>query len=235
MITLVGVGHVFELSEKVKEAVRSRRPAVVCLELDPARYHALMNPGEQRKAPLPYMLLARFQQKMASDFGTEAGDEMMAAASAAGEVGAKVALIDVNASGMFGTLWHRMPLRERFKLIFASMVGLVSSKETVETEMDSYEANDVQYLERVGEEFPTVKEVLIDGRNRHMASRIKALAAAHGDVLAVVGDGHVPGMLQELSPLEVEVIRLKDIRSGALPKPSGRSEYTTSFYIEGYQ
>ena len=116
MITLVGVGHVFDLSEKVKEAVRSRRPAVVCLELDPARYHALLNPGEQRKAPLPYMLLARFQQKMASDFGTEAGDEMMAAASAAGEIGAKVALIDVNASGMLGTLWRRMPLRERFKL-----------------------------------------------------------------------------------------------------------------------
>ncbi len=235
MITLVGVGHVFELSEKVKETVRARRPAVVCLELDPARYQALLHPGEPRKAPLPYMMLAKFQQKMASDFGTEAGDEMMAAASAAAEVGAKVALIDVNASGMLGTLWRRMPIRERFKLIFASMVGLVSSRETVEAEIDSYETNDLQYLEKVGEEFPTVKEVLIDERNRHMASRIRALAAAHGDVLAVVGDGHVPGMLQEFGSLEVEVIRLRDIRAGAIPEPSSRSEYTTSFWIGGDQ
>lgn len=235
MITLVGVGHVFELSEMIKEVVRTRHPAVVCLELDPARYHALLNPGEPRKAPLPYMMLAKFQQKMANDYGTEAGDEMMAAGDAATEIGARVALIDINAAGMLGTLWRRMPMRERFKLIFASLVGLVSSRETVETEIESYEANDVQYLEKVGEEFPTVKEVLIDGRNRHMASRIKALAAAHGDVLAVVGDGHVPGMLEELRPLEVEVIRLRDIRDGNLPEPAGRSEYTTSFWIGGHQ
>ena len=34
MITLVGVGHVFQLRQRIEALVRNRHPDLVCIELD---------------------------------------------------------------------------------------------------------------------------------------------------------------------------------------------------------
>jgi pheromone shutdown protein TraB len=135
MITLIGVGHVFAISDRVNEVIHSRRPDVVCLELDPIRYQSLLQKDDARRVPLQYSLLAMFQKRMADKFGSEVGDEMLAAASAARQVGARVALIDVDSSRMLAMLWKRMSVKEKLGLFFGALVGLVSSKETVEKEM----------------------------------------------------------------------------------------------------
>src|SRR4030043_947073 len=98
MITLIGVGHVFAISENVKEIIRSKRPEVVCLELDAARYNALVQKDHSRAVPLQYRLLAHFPKRMAGKVRTEVGDEMMAAAGAAQEVGARGARIHLHPS-----------------------------------------------------------------------------------------------------------------------------------------
>lgn len=230
MITLVGVGHVFAISDSVKEIIRSRRPEVVCLELDPARYQSLMHRDEPRSIPLQYRLLAYFQTRMAEKFETQVGDEMVAAVEAAGEVGAKVALIDMDAARVFGQLWRKMSLREKLSLFGGAFVGLFVSKEKVEEEMTRYEGNEAQYLDTLGKGFPTIKEVLIDDRNKHMAAMLRSLASQNASVLAVVGDGHVSGLLEQLKPLDAEAIRLKDLRGGkAQPSQTG-SEVSTSFW-----
>ena len=43
MITLLGVGHVFDLGASIRTAIQTRAPKVVALELDPARFAYLMN------------------------------------------------------------------------------------------------------------------------------------------------------------------------------------------------
>jgi len=232
MITLIGVGHVFAISENVKELIRSRRPEIVCLELDPARFNALVQKDSSRSVPLQYKLLAYFQKRMATKFGSEVGDEMMAAVSAAQEIGAKVALIDMDAATVFARLWRRMSFREKLHLFGGAFAGLFMSKETVEREMEQYEQHGEQYLEKLGDGFPAVKEVLIDDRNKHMAQRLSALASQHVGIVAVVGDGHVPGLLEGLKPLEVEAIRLKDVRSPP-KREEAAAEYTSSYYVNG--
>jgi len=230
MITLIGVGHVFAIADSVKEVIRSKRPEVVCLELDPARYEALLHKDEERSVPLQYRLLAYFQTRMADKFGSQVGDEMLAAAEAAGEVGAKVALIDMDAAGVFAQLWRRMSFREKLGLFGGALMGLFASKERVEEEMTRYEGNEAQYIDTLGEGFPTIKEVLIDDRNRHMSDTLKSLAAEHPNIVAVVGDGHVPGLMEQLKSVGAEAIRLKDLRSSkGQTSPSG-SEVTTSFW-----
>ena len=229
MITLIGVGHVFAISENVKELIRSRRPGIVCLELDPARFNALVQKDTSKSVPIQYKLLAYFQKRMASKFGSEVGDEMMAAVSAAQEIGAKVALIDMDAAAVFARLWRRMSFREKLHLFGGAFVGLFMSKETVEREMERYEKHDEQYIEKIGDGFPAIKEVLIDDRNKFMAQKISSLSMQHGSIVAVVGDGHVPGLIEGLKPLEVEVIRLKDVRAPPKP-PEPAAEFTTSFY-----
>jgi len=231
MITLVGVGHVFAISENVKQLIRSRRPEVVCLELDPRRYSALMNRDESRAVPIQYRLLAIFQKRMADKFGTEVGDEMLAAVEAANEVGAKVALIDMDAASVFARLWKRMSFKEKLHLMGGALVGLIASKERVEKELDRYEESSDQYMELLGQGFPSIKEVLIDDRNRFMVGKLSEIAAQHGNIVAVVGDGHVPGIASGLTGSDVETVRLKDIRAPAPAQPSGQ-EFTTSFWIK---
>lgn len=229
MITLVGVGHVFALSEKVKQVIRAKRPEVVCLELDSNRYQALRTRDRSGRVPIQYALLALFQKKMAEKFESEAGDEMLAAASAADEVGAKLALIDMDAQMMFARLWKRMSLKEKSNMVFGALIGLVSSKEAVEREVANYEAHDAEYISKLGEGFPTVKEVLIDDRNKYMATQLAKISESHANILAVVGDGHVPGILEALKEHEIEAVRLKDLReTEAVAEPS--SSYTHSYW-----
>jgi len=229
MITIIGVGHVFAISENVKELIRSRRPEVVCLELDPARYRALLERRESTRVPIQYRLLAYIQKRMASKFGSEVGDEMLAAAKAAGEIGAKVALIDMDASKVFALLWRRMSFKEKMHLFGGAIVGLFITKETVEKEMEKYETQEDQYMEVLATGFPAVKEVLIDDRNKHMARQISTILAEHPSIVAVVGDGHVTGIAEALKPLEVETVRLKDVRREA-PSAHGASEYSSSYW-----
>jgi len=231
MITIVGVGHVFAISEGVKDLIRSRRPEVVCLELDSGRYRALVQREESRALPLQYRLLGYFQKRMASKFGTEVGDEMIAAVEAAREVGAKVALIDMDAATVFARLWKRMSFREKIHLMGGAFVGLFASKERVEEELGKYEESSDQYLELVGAGFPSIKAVLIDDRNRFMASRLSEIATQHSTVLAVVGDGHVSGIASGLAGSEIETVRLKDLRTQSVASASGQ-EFTTSFWIK---
>lgn len=233
MITLLGVGHVFVISEQVRAMVLSRRPEVVCLELDPARFRALMDRDRDggARVPLQYVLLAQVQRRIAGKFESEAGAEMLAAASAAREVGAKVALIDMDASTVFGRLWRAMSLREKVHLMFGALVGLVASKESIEKEVESYEDRDVEYLEALGSEYPSIKRVLIDERNRYMADRIVSIASQHEDVLAVVGDGHVPGLVEALGDRPVETVRLKDLRSQEPGQAAIGGEYSFSYFV----
>jgi pheromone shutdown protein TraB len=231
MITLIGVGHVFAISDNVKQVIRTRRPQVVCLELDPARYQSLLHRDEPRSVPIQYRLLSYLQTRMADKFDTQVGDEMLAAAEAAGEVGAKVALIDMDAGRVFRQLWKRMSLKEKANLFGGAFIGLFMSKARVEEEMDRYEGNEAQYIEAVGQGFPTIKKVLIDDRNEYMAGALRSLSAHHSSIVAVVGDGHVPGLIEQLKPLEAETVRLKDLRNGTVSSTSG-SEVTTSFWYD---
>jgi len=231
MITLVGVGHVFAISDKVKEVIRSRQPEVVCLELDAARYSALMQRRTRHGAPIQYMILGQVQKRIADKFGSEVGDEMLAAVEAAREVGAKLALIDMDASKVFARLWKKMSFKEKVNLMLGALIGLVSSKDKVEREIESYEGNEERYLETMGEQFPSVKRVLLDDRNVHMAKRISALASEHGNIVAIVGDGHVSGIVEALGTLEVETVRLRDIRSSEPPDEAAGASYSFSYWV----
>jgi pheromone shutdown protein TraB len=230
MITIIGVGHVFAISENLRSIIQQRRPQLVCLELDPARYQALLSKERSGSVPIQYMLLALFQSRIADKYGTEVGGEMLAAAGAAHEVGAKVALIDMDASMVFAKLWKRMSLKEKVHLLGGAFVGLFVSKKTVERELDKYQGNEEVYLETLGAGFPSIKEVLIDDRNSFMADRLTSLAKEYSNIVAIVGDGHVSGIAQRLGGLEVETVRLRDVRSGVQATTEGASASATFYY-----
>jgi pheromone shutdown protein TraB len=235
MITLIGVGHVFDIAAQVKQVIRERRPGAVCIELDQERYETLRHPQERGGVPLPYKLLAFMQKRMAHQYGGQVGNEMLAAADAAAETNARLLLIDAEAGNLFNRLWQEMTFKERVLLMVSSVGGLLMSRKRIDNEIENFQDNEATYLEQMGQEFPTIKRVLIDERNQLMGSRILSAEAQFGIVVAVVGDGHIDGITALLNRPDVEVIRLKALREITVQNPkggSGTSEAHIQFTVQ---
>ncbi len=221
MITLIGVGHVFDIKRNVEQLILERNPNVVCVELDKVRYQALVEKTPRENAPLVYQMLARFQEKIAKKYGVGVGEEMISAIDTAKKIGARLAFIDVNASNTFDTIWKSMSLKERLKFTVGALGGLFVRKKHVERELKKFEKNQDQYMELFGREFPTVKHALIDDRDRYMADAIKTISEKYNNIVAVIGDGHILGVQKALETkstlegekLDIEIIRLSTVRA----------------------
>ncbi len=220
MITLLGVGHVFDLSASIRTAVQRRAPKVVALELDPSRFAYLMNRTPRSRRPSVFGLLAEFQSRIAEQYGVQVGDEMVAAAKAAQEIGCPVALIDQDSRVTLTRAWQEMSFAERVRLVVFSVSGLFVRRKRVEAELDRFYQDERGYLEQFAKELPTVKRVLIDERDAQMAQALRSLHATRGDIVAVVGDGHVEGLVHLLDGVPLEVVRLKELQAAPPTKGS---------------
>jgi pheromone shutdown protein TraB len=217
MITLLGVGHVFDIGGRVKEVIRDRMPNVVCIELDDYRYYALTHKEEVKgwEPPL-HMLLAAFQRRIAKMYKVEVGSEMIAAVDAAKEVGARVAFIDMESDLVFKRIMEEMTFEEKVKFAVSLFLGFFVRKKDVERELERFQMDSsTDLMSTFGKEFPSIKRVLIDERNQYMAAIIRELGKTHERIVVVIGDGHVKGiqaLIKDNFKDQVEVIRLKEVR-----------------------
>ncbi len=231
MIVLVGVAHVIDVSKPIGSLVEHYAPGAVGIELDPGRYRALQEGSPRGKVPIPYRLLAVMQRRLADQFGGEVGAEMLAAVDAAKARGSQVLFIDMDAGRLFNSLIDQMPLKERVGMLLSSFGGLFMTRKRVEKELQDFQENEEQYMETLGKTFPTVKRVLIDERNEHMARNILRAEGLYGSVLAVIGDGHVEGIRRILSREDLVAYRLKDLKDLRLEGPVNNAEASFSFTI----
>lgn len=223
MITLIGTGHVFDLRSQIRSILDEMQPDIVCVELDKKRYSALMQRKEggggsrsksQRNASFLYRLLGRFQDSIAAEYGVQAGDEMLTGIEFAREYQLPIAFIDVPADRMFARMIGEMSFVEKFRLVISALGSIFVSKKRVDKEIDKIEMNLEKYLDQVGDKFPTIKRVLLDERNQHMVNQLSKAHDEFEQVVAIVGDGHLPGLkrLLEEKNIQVDTIRLKELR-----------------------
>jgi len=239
MITLIGTGHVFDLSQQILDIFDEVRPEIICIELDKQRYDALIlkqtnqqeYKNQKRNVPFIYKLLSRFQDDMAKQYGVIAGSEMITSINYAQTHQLPIAFIDMNAQSMFTDMLKKMTLKEKFLLMFSGIGGFFVSKSRVEEELKGFEQNFDSYIEQIGKKFPTIKKVLIDERNEYMVQELEKADKQYEKVIAVVGDGHVPGLSKLLTEkrLDFKVIRLSQIKD---KKISDRDPSTATFSME---
>ncbi len=238
MITLIGTGHVFNLSDALREIFDEKQPDILCVELDKQRYHGLLmkeaDPEKYKEQtknqPIIYKMLSRFQDSMAEEYGVIAGQEMLTTINYAQSHQKPIALIDMEARRMFSRMLKEMTIREKIKLALSGFGGFFVSKKRVEKELDRIQDNFDYYMKEIGNKFPTIKRILIDERNEYMKNKLVKANEEFEKVIAVVGDGHIPGLLEllEKQDIEYETIRLKDIKD---KKPSDNTN-SASFTIE---
>ncbi len=230
-LTLIGAGHVFAIRDTLRDAVLALQPDIVFLELDAGRLNGLLAKARGDTLPAPegfvHKRLAAFQEEMASSYGAGVGLEMLGALDGARALNARVALVDDAADGMLQRALKELTWREKLRglgmAIGGGLKALVPGRDAkgeVEQELARYQDDPPAVLGELRAKFPTLHRVLIAERDERMAARIRAglSGARHG--VAVVGDGHVGGMLERLSDLAPTVYRLSDVREGRLPRPT---------------
>ncbi|MEK6985118.1 MAG: TraB/GumN family protein [Candidatus Thermoplasmatota archaeon] len=228
-LTLIGAGHVFAIQDILRDAVVAMRPDVVCLELDAGRLNALLAKARGETLPPPqgfvYKRLAAFQEGVAASYGAGVGTEMLGSLQGAQAVGARVALIDDAADGLVRRALQEITWRERLRAVglavgsaFKALKPRRDAKAEVEAELARYQENPALVLGELKGTFPTLHRILIAERDERMATRIRKVLAEAKNVVAVVGDGHVGGLLERLGDLKPTVYRLADVREGRLPR-----------------
>src|SRR5207247_2222997 len=129
MITLLGVGHVFDIGAAIRAEVFARRPKVVALELDSVRYQAIMSREPRRRGWSVLGLLAQFQVRIADQYGVQVGDEMVAAARAAQDIGSEVVLIDEDSRVVLRRVGGGRSRREGNRRLASAVGGVLSRHE----------------------------------------------------------------------------------------------------------
>lgn len=212
---LLGTAHISQESiVQVVESIKREKPDCVAIELDSERMAALKNPESWRNLDiikvlkngqgflmLANIILSSFQRRLGADVGVKPGEEMKAAAAAAEEMNIPAVMADRPIKITLRRAWARNSLWGKCKLLASLLVSAFDKEEIsaeqieelkTSSEMDSMMAELSEYL-------PKVKEVLIDERDRFLASRI--WTASGNKVLAVLGAGHLNGVASVLSSL----------------------------------
>ncbi len=239
MIILIGTGHVFDLRNQILQVLDKTQPDIICVELDEKRYAALIQRKNgntrsysNKNVSFLYRLLGRFQDSIASQYGVQAGDEMLAGIQFAHDHQLPIAFIDVPADRLFSRMLNEMRFSEKLRLIISAFGSMFISRKQVDKEMDKIEMNLESYLDQVSDKFPTIKRVLIDERNEHMVQQLQSASEDYENIIAIVGDGHIPGLreLLEQQNMSVDTIRLKDLRAQeSLPKNTSSASFSVEY------
>lgn len=211
-LILIGTAHVSRKSvDEVKDIIENEKPDTVCVELCQSRYQSLADADKWKNTDiikvvregqafllLANLILSSYQKKLAKKFGVKPGQEMIQAVTSAEESGAEICLADRDIKTTMLRLWRNIGLWGKLKLFMQLMMSVALDEELSEEELEKMKTRDMlaTALEDMSRSFPRLTSILIDERDQYLAQKIKE---APGDkVVAVLGAGHIPGIMKEL-------------------------------------
>ena len=223
---LVGTAHISRESvEEVKEVILGEKPDRICIEIDEARYRALTREDSWKNLNiiqvlkekkgfllLANLILASFQRRLGIDLKIKPGAEMVAAISAAQELGIPFVLCDRELQVTLRRAWARTGFFGKIKMLAAMSYSMISREKLTEQQIEEMKKKGTLQgmMEGLSQFLPKVKEVLIDERDIYLATGI--FKAKGKKLLAVVGAGHIPGIVLRLQSLH-EGIEAEDLDS----------------------
>lgn len=242
---LLGTAHISQASvDEVQQLIRQYQPHRVCVELDQGRYQSLTQDKtwqqldifkvlKERKAflLLGNLVLSASQKRMGMDLGVKPGQEMKAALDTAQELGIPVSLIDREIQVTLRRAWALSGFWGKNKLLAALIAGAFSNEKISEADLEKLKEKSALQgmLEEVADFLPSAKRVLIDERDEYLAkSLFTSTQSKETKILAVVGAGHVPGMIRWLNQLHGYSANLDISDQSNQPGQSLGSEQSTT-------
>lgn len=215
-VILVGTAHISRESiEDVERCIQDEQPDCVCVELDEQRYKALTDEKQWQELDiiealksgkgfllLANLVLAAFQKRIGADVGVKPGDEMKAAITAAQSLAIHTELVDRPIHITLKRAWAKNNLWGKSKLLATLLSSAFSTEkltaEEIEALKDKSEMDGM--MEEMAAYLPHVKEVLIDERDRYLATKI--WNAPGKKIVAVLGAGHLAGAASYIEKLQ---------------------------------
>ncbi len=216
VVILLGTAHVSRESiDEVTRLIAEEKPDRVCIEIDTARYKSLvdknswknLNIREVLKSGRGFLLLANlvlssFQRRLGLDLGVSPGQEMVTAIQTAKAAGIPFSLCDRDIQITLRRAWAKSSFWGKNKMLAAMLSSVFSSEKLTPEDIEKLKKKNTleSMMEELAQFLPSVKEVLIDERDRYLASRIYSSQGTK--ILAVIGAGHVQGIVRTLGALE---------------------------------
>lgn len=237
-IILIGTAHVSKESvDEVSRIIREELPGRVCVEIDNSRYKTMtegnswqqLNISEVLRQKKGFLLLANlvlssFQRRIGSELGISPGEEMKKAVETAKELGIPFSFSDREIQVTLKRAWAKSNFWNKNKMAAALLTSVFSKEKVSEADIENLkkksELDDM--MEELADYLPSVKEVLINERDRFLATEI--FNTAEQKVVAVVGAGHVPGIVRWLKDLESAVAKPDTADISAVPEPGKLSK-----------
>ena len=216
-IILIGTAHVSEESVKeVSQAITELKPDCVSIELDEKRCESIKNPEKFRQLDivkvlknkqgfllLANLVLSSFQKRMGQNVGVKPGDEMVSAMNTAESLGIPTKMVDRPIQITLRRAWAKNSLWGKCKLLAALFSSAFSKEEISEDQIEELKNRSEMdsMMNELSEYLPTVKQVLIDERDKYLASQI--WTSPGEKIIAVLGAGHLPGVQAHLEKIAV--------------------------------
>ena len=214
-IILVGTAHISSESiELVKKTIEEEAPDAVGVELDSQRLEQLKSGSKWRETNveeilkngkshlfLVNLMLSNMQKKFGDSVGIQPGAEMLAAVSAAEEKKIPVELLDRDIKITMKRGLASMGLKEKAKLGYSVLESFFADEEITKEQIEELKKKDLlsEVMQELGKSAPTVKKVLVDERDEYIARKI--LASPAKKIVAVVGAGHLEGIIRNLKSI----------------------------------
>ncbi len=211
-IYIVGTAHVSAQSvADVRATVAAIQPDTIAIELCEPRYQGLVKKSawqhtnlfqviRQKKATflLAQLVIQSFYRRLGKQLEVEPGAEMLAGAACAEETGAHLALIDRRIDITLKRVWRYLGFWQRMKLFYVLLESVFASDELQDDDIEALKKQDQleALMGEMGRAFPAIKHRLIDERDVYLAQKLRD--APGEKIVAVVGAGHVPGMVEAI-------------------------------------
>lgn len=207
-IILVGTAHISSESVKsVEEIILEEKPDHVCVEIDASRYSSLTQKNSWENLKIDQVLkqkkgflllanlaLSSFQKRLGLDMGTTPGEEMKKAIDIAQREGIGFSFSDREIHVTLRRAWAKSSFWGKNKMLAALLSSVFTKEKITAEELERLKNKDMlaDMMEELASFLPSVKEVLIDERDRYLAAKI--YERPEKKIVAVVGAGHVQGI-----------------------------------------
>ena len=208
-LTIIGTSHVaLESVKQAQNVILSEQPRVVALELDKARFIALMQKKRKKKS-LNWKLIKQIgikgflfglfgawvEKKIGDMVGVAPGSEMRMATITAAKVKADIALVDRDIRITLRRLFKLITWKEKWRFFWDLFKGFVLRK----GEMQQFDLSKVppekvieELLKKTKDRYPGFYKALVSERNVYMAQNLYKLMEKYKEekIVALVGAGH---------------------------------------------
>jgi pheromone shutdown-related protein TraB len=222
-INLIGTAHVSRESiEEVTRVIREETPDMVCVELDEGRYASISQKDNWERLDvskvfregkgfllIANLVLASFQRRLGNELGVKPGEEMKTAIETAKELNIPYSLCDREVQLTLRRAWARCGLWSKCKLLASLLSGAFTTEKLSADEIENLKNRSELdgMMSELANYLPSVKETLIDERDRYLAAKIwsASVPAQPGQpdqkIVAVIGAGHLQGIKYHLEKL----------------------------------